>query len=179
MLKIFISDLGAYNNGELTGEWHDLETADGRTSAEYAVISIMQPDDGEYFISDFESDHLNVSSFADVTKLCAIGEILEDAGELDTAQLLTEVSENDTDTFSDLAVSSIQDDLNDVLSDYTPVEILNMMHFGDFNPTHDLFKFDGYNNLESFPQHVYDDMLENRHKDIVKYWFQMIHDIEL
>ena len=41
------------------------------------------------------------------------------------------------------------DELNDVLSDYSPIDILEMAHFGNFDPTDSWFRFDGYENLES------------------------------
>ena len=40
--------------------------------------------------------------------------------------------------------------LNDYLHDLDPIEIANKIFFGDFNPNHDYFRFNAYNNLESF-----------------------------
>ena len=41
-------------------------------------------------------------------------------------------------------------DLFDEFMDgYTPSEIARMIHFGEFNPNDDYFRFDGYGNLES------------------------------
>ena len=40
-------------------------------------------------------------------------------------------------------------DLADVLAGTDPVDIVNMVAFGDFNPNHEWFAFNGYGNLES------------------------------
>ena len=46
------------------------------------------------------------------------------------------------------------DELDDMLYGKTPTQILMMMHFGNFNPMDEYFRFDGYGNLEStdFPE---------------------------
>lgn len=41
------------------------------------------------------------------------------------------------------------DELDDMLDSKTPTQILMMMHFGNFNPMDEYFRFDGYGNLES------------------------------
>ena len=42
------------------------------------------------------------------------------------------------------------DDLNDVLCDTKPDEVARLIFYGDFNPNHEYFVFNGYGNLESF-----------------------------
>ena len=46
------------------------------------------------------------------------------------------------------------DELDEILDGKTPTQILMMMHFGNFNPMDEYFRFDGYGNLEStdFPE---------------------------
>jgi hypothetical protein len=41
-------------------------------------------------------------------------------------------------------------ELNDVLRDCSVEQIIDMVCYGDFNPRHSYFKFNGYGNLESF-----------------------------
>lgn len=56
------------------------------------------------------------------------------------------------------------DELDDMLDDKTPTQILMMMHFGNFNPMDEYFRFDGYGNLEStdFPENWFylDDIVD-------------------
>ena len=40
-------------------------------------------------------------------------------------------------------------EFDEFLDGYTPMEIARMIHFGEFNPYDDYFRFDGYGNLES------------------------------
>ena len=42
------------------------------------------------------------------------------------------------------------DDLNELLCNMSPYDILCRGFFGDFNPNHAWFLFDGYGNLQSF-----------------------------
>lgn len=175
MLNIFISDLGAYNNGELTGEWHDLESADGRDEARNAVISIMQPDNGEYFISDYESDHMIIGEYDSIDMLCDIGEIFEN-NDMSTQRLLNIVTDYDSDTFDHLSLIPIQD-FDDIMSHMTPSDIALKCFYGDFNPLHDYFILNGKANVDTYTEDQYRDMLDAAHNDIVKAWLGHVHDI--
>ena len=177
MLNIFISDLGAYNNGELTGEWHDLESADGRDEARNAVISIMQSDDGEYFISDYESDHMIIGEYDSIDMLCDIGEIFEN-NDMSTQRLLDTVTDYDTDTFDHLSLIPIQD-FNDIMSHMTPSDIALKCFYGDFNPLHDYFILNGKANVDTYTEDQYRDMLDAAHNDIVKAWLEHVHDVNI
>lgn len=41
------------------------------------------------------------------------------------------------------------DELDEFLEGKSPLDILQMAHFGDFNPTDEYFQFDAYGNLQS------------------------------
>lgn len=41
------------------------------------------------------------------------------------------------------------EEFDEVLSGHTPMEIAQLIFFGDFNPNHDYFRFNVYGNLES------------------------------
>ena len=41
------------------------------------------------------------------------------------------------------------DEFDGVMRGYEPMQVALCMHFGNFNPTHKWFRFDGYANLES------------------------------
>lgn len=40
-------------------------------------------------------------------------------------------------------------DFDELMSNTCPTDLANMIYFGDFNPNHDYFRFNGYGNLES------------------------------
>lgn len=116
MLNIFISDLGRYNAGELTGKWYDMETEEGREEAAQAVADIVENGSGEYFISDYESDWVEVS--ASVGGFEEIAEVMAQVDEL---------HETDQEIFK--AIYSLEMyDMDDILrivrdSEYTFVEV--------------------------------------------------------
>ena len=177
MLNVFISDLGAYNNGELTGEWHDLESPDGRDEARNAVISIMQSDDGEYFISDYESDHINIGEYDSIDKLCDIGEIFED-NDMSTQHLLDTVTDYDANTFDHLSLIPMSE-FDDAMAHMTPSDIALRCFYGDFNPLHDYFILNGKANVDTYTEDQYTDMLDAAHIDIVKAWLEHVHDVNI
>lgn len=41
------------------------------------------------------------------------------------------------------------EEFDDLFNDWKPSDIAMRMFYGDFNPNHDYFRFDGYGNLES------------------------------
>ena len=59
-------------------------------------------------------------------------------------------------------------EFDDLMSDYTPMGIAQMIFFGgDFNPNHDFFRFNGYGNLESANWHDVEAEAEDLKDDII------------
>lgn len=56
---------------------------------------------------------------------------------------------------------------DEFMSNCTPSEIARMIHFGDFNPNDDYFRFDGYGNLESLDWQEISDEAESLESDII------------
>lgn len=50
---------------------------------------------------------------------------------------------------------------DDILYGKSPIDIAMMVAYGDFNPSHDYFRFDGYGNLESTDTPCYDWIYED------------------
>ncbi|WP_289122931.1 hypothetical protein [uncultured Megasphaera sp.] len=59
------------------------------------------------------------------------------------------------------------DSFDEFMSNYTPSEIARMIHFGEFNPNDDYFRFDAYGNLESFDWQEISDEAESLESDII------------
>lgn len=54
--------------------------------------------------------------------------------------------------YQDDMIFELQDDvINEMLEGKSPIEIIRLTAYGEFNYTHDYFRFDGYGNLESLP----------------------------
>lgn len=71
-----------------------------------------------------------------------IKEILEN---LDDGELLT--IHNEVENYDNIY---FMDDLNEICGDMQADELARRIFYGDFNPNHDYFKFNGYENLQSF-----------------------------
>jgi len=54
MIRVYLTNLGAYNRGKLMGKWIDLPMDEDELQEE--IDSILEPMDEEYFITDFETD---------------------------------------------------------------------------------------------------------------------------
>ena len=75
MIKIFITNLGKYNEGELIGEWVELPVSEEELETVFERIGINEEYE-EYFITDYETD---IDGF--------------EIGEYDRIDLLNEIAE--------------------------------------------------------------------------------------
>ena len=56
MLRVFLTNLGKYNEGELVGEWLELPATEEEVQAAFRRIEIDGVEYEEYFFSDWETD---------------------------------------------------------------------------------------------------------------------------
>ena len=56
MLRVFLTNLGKYNDGELVGEWLELPATEEDLQAAFRRIGIDGVEYEEYFFSDWETD---------------------------------------------------------------------------------------------------------------------------
>lgn len=68
---------------------------------------------------------------------------------------------------------------NEMMEGQEPEWIAHRIYFGDFNPMHEFFRFNGYGNLESFNTFEYSEELEDRHDEIVERFTEMVEDGEI
>lgn len=86
MLRIYLTNLGKYNEGQLIGEWVELPCTDEELEAAKERIGISEePDENgnyyeEWFITDYESDieGVTVGEYDDLDKLNEFAEELDD-----------------------------------------------------------------------------------------------------
>ena len=88
MFRVFITNLGKYNEGKLIGKWLDLPCED--IESELASIGVSDdPDENgnyyeEYFITDFENDYnYKVGEYDSLDNLNEIAEELENLDDYD------------------------------------------------------------------------------------------------
>lgn len=72
-MKIFLTNLGKYNEGELVGEWVELPVSQGELQEVFDHIGINEEYE-EYFITDYECDLYEVGEYENIDKLNDIAE---------------------------------------------------------------------------------------------------------
>lgn len=136
MMKIYLTNLGKYNEGELLGEWVTLPASEEELEAVLERIGINKEYE-EYFITDYETDvdGLKIGEYDNLEELNelaetlenmskeeleVVGVMLEDGCEFDEAIKKTENGDYriyyDCDNMSDVAYKIVEEDglLNNV-----------------------------------------------------------------
>ena len=87
-IKIFLTNLGKYNEGILMGEWVKLPVASGELEAVMERIGIGAGYE-EYFITDYESSitNLHLSEYTSVSEVNRLAEQLEELNDWDYEKL--------------------------------------------------------------------------------------------
>lgn len=80
MLKIYLTNLGKYNEGELLGEWVELPVSQDKLKEVFKRIGINEQYE-EYFITDYECDFYEVGEYENLDTLNEIAEKLNELEE--------------------------------------------------------------------------------------------------
>ncbi|HCX2884294.1 TPA: hypothetical protein OZI11_002513 [Staphylococcus aureus] len=84
-------------------------------------------------------------------------------------EVFTEVREE----FPELEVFENDDEFFEML-DATKKDIAFKVAFGEYNPTHDYVRLDGYENLESLDEYKYSELLKGSSNDLMKVYLQQV-----
>ena len=87
-IKIFVTNLGKYNEGYLVGEWVKLPVPEDKLGEVLARIGINGEYE-EYFITDYESlfPNLHISEYASIAELNEFAERVEELADFDYEKL--------------------------------------------------------------------------------------------
>lgn len=87
-IRIFLTNLGKYNEGCLMGEWVKLPVPEDKLEEILSHIGI-NGDYEEYFISDYESlfPNLHISEYASIAELNELAEQIEELADFDYEKL--------------------------------------------------------------------------------------------
>lgn len=80
MMKIYLTNLGKYNEGELIGEWVELPVSQEELQEVFKRIGINEEYE-EYFITDYECDFYEVGEYENLDTLNNIAEQIEELDE--------------------------------------------------------------------------------------------------
>lgn len=79
-MRIFLANLGKYNEGELVGEWVELPVSQEELQKVFERIGINEEYE-EYFITDYECDLYEVGEYENLDTLNEIAERIEELDE--------------------------------------------------------------------------------------------------
>lgn len=131
MLRIFLTNLGKYNEGKLIGKWVELPYADDELEAVKQRIGISnEPDENgnyyeEWFITDYETDihGLKVGEYDDLDELNELAETLDNLDEYEREIVEAMISEGYSlddalDRKDDCIIYYNCEDMEDVAREY-------------------------------------------------------------
>lgn len=120
--RIFITNLGKYNEGELIGKWLDLPVTEDELTGTLEEIGINEEYE-EFFITDKESNYSaitdTIDEYSNIEELSELIETIENLDEHDSEKLCA-ILEYFGDSSIDDYISSLDDYnlMSDVHSDY-------------------------------------------------------------
>jgi len=69
--------------------------------------------------------------------------------------------------------------LDELLTDVEPTEVLRMAHFGNFNWADEMVTFNAYGNLESISYYEFQSELESNYDEIVDRYNELVENEEI
>ena len=161
MFKIYIMNLGKYNEGSLVGEWLELPASEEEIKETLDNISINDLYE-EYIIADYENTFdFKISEYSNIDELNQVAEYLEsldeyeqqqvnallDGGYIDYKNLVNEDIELDNYIFVEL-------DKNTILSDESNLaySLIDTFYNGDLSQIQDI---ENYFDYEKFANDLY------------------------
>lgn len=147
LISGYITNLGKYNEGELVGQWIDFPISQDILMEILEDIGIDGERYEEFFFTDWECEEFDVyplfGEYPSIYTVNAVAELIEP---YDSPVEYISYEVEDYDLLMPM------DEFNEILAGYSPEDIALRIYFGDFNPTHDYFNFDGYANLKSYTE---------------------------
>lgn len=145
-IRIFLTNLGKYNEGELVGEWVDLPVSD--LSAVLKRIGINDRYE-EFFITDYETNipNLNISEYANIDEL---NDLASQIADMDEQQILImsarlDIGESIEDAVAGCDDGTVYDDCyTDQDLGYAIVDTLGGIDQIDKETLEMYFDYDGY-----------------------------------
>lgn len=157
-IKVFVSNLAKYNDGELTGQWTTLPVEDVNKD-------ILEPIDAvgkEWFISDYEAP-FKIDEYDNLYQLNKLAEALED---FDTIEdVYNALDDREATGCED--VYDFDDDFFDTMFS-SKQEVARAVFFGDIHNWLDPYIFiNVYGNCESMNEYEYRKMINNYADEII------------
>lgn len=158
-IKVFVSNLAKYNDGELTGQWTTLPVEDVNKD-------ILEPIDAvgkEWFISDYEAP-FKIGEYDNLYALNELAEALEDYDSIE--DVYNALDDREATGCED--VYDFDDEFFDTMFS-SKQEVARAVFFGDIHNWLDPYIFiNGCGNCESMTEYDYQEMLNNHADEIIE-----------
>lgn len=165
IIKVFVSNLAKYNDGELTGRWTTLPVDDVNKDILDKLELGGNSHDGynhDWFISDYEAP-FKINEYDDLYDLNELAEALESYDTIEDVY-------NAIDDKEVIYLPELFDDLDDLIEalGVDPVEAARATFFGKIqNWNDDYFYINGVGNFESMNEYQFQKMLEDNANEII------------
>lgn len=114
-IRIYLTNLAAYNRGDLIGEWVTLPVEEEELQDELnKVLAQGEPGDEEYFITDYEPGSLSLSEYFNIFSLNELAMNLEGMDEDVVETLLQDYGLEETIEIINNGDYHVFDDCNDM-----------------------------------------------------------------
>lgn len=165
-IKVFVSNLGAYNAGQLTGEWvklpvkniSDIYKHDREKSGN--VLGYGE----EYFITDYEAP-FKINEYDSLDELNKLAKSFKE-NELKTIEDVYNFLDDSSEILEH--PYEFNGDLSEIAEGMTAQEVGRAVFFGNIrNFNDDYIRFDGYGNFESLNEYEWQKELKDHASEII------------
>lgn len=166
-IRIFVSNLGAYNNGTLTGQWTTLPVDNVKDiyKQDFENYGDVDGYGEEYFITDYEAP-FPIDEYEDVEWLNKLAKCLDDDGIEDVKDIYDNLKCKEF--MPDEPVPLNDDVINAMLEDYTPAQTISAVYGSDrFNWSDDLVRWDGLGHLETLSNSDWAEEINDHSEELI------------
>ena len=159
-INVYVSSLGAYNEGVLTGQWTTLPV----DNVQKEILDKIDGSVGdEFFISDYEAP-FKIYEFADIRAVNNLARALENFEDLEEVYWSIDEREN-------LSIPEVYEFDEEFFEEMfsSPAEAVRATFFGNIqNWMDDYIYFDGYGNLQSMTKSQHKESIQNAADEIIE-----------
>ena len=167
-IKVFVSNVGAYNAGALTGEWTTLPVKDVKTifEADRKKNGELEGYGEEFFITDYEAP-FEVHEYENLHELNRLAKALKE-DYLDNIEDVFYNLESPENIYITGPVEFDEDTFEELTSGMSKVEVARATTFGDVNWNDDLIRVDNAGNFETLTVYEWHRELNKSSQEIIK-----------
>ncbi|HFI0464387.1 TPA: antirestriction protein ArdA [Streptococcus suis] len=166
--RVYITNLGKYNEGELVGKWIDLPISQEELQEVFNEIGINDQYE-EYFITDYEAA-FDIGLYDSIEKLNRKAEVLKD---FDSLHDILQYVNSESGALDHLTVYENDEEFFETFFSSDPFAAVKASYFGEYRVADEYVGFNGYGNLVSYSDYSYEKMLDDYSSEIIEALFEV------